>query len=318
MREPFLIAFISMVFWGAMNWRTSRLPSAGWLTGGIVGLVLFSPGVAAVTIIAIAVLVWVRSRNLKTIRWWWYAGVAAIIPLTILLLSLSVEGSLNQGGGITTLFDWFGFSMKWDIYLLERASGWIQNVFELLPPVLHVPFVIGYGMAQPLLPAEIADPAVWPMKVLGILRGLGWYAMAPFLVYSLRPILKTEGKQERLAWLWLWIITWIWIILSAARAGGDQWDNPRYRSILVLFQALLLAMAIAWQRVTHDPWLGRVLAIEGVFLLFFGYWYAARYAHWNGGQVHVFVIIGTVFVLSCGILVGGWLMDRMEKRSLKK
>ncbi len=96
------------------------------------------------------------------------------------------------------------------------------------------------------------------MRVLGILRGLGWYALIPFLLYSLRPIWKladrvgvalslSKGaahKRERLAWLWLWLATWSWILLSSFRAGGDQWDNPRYRVILLLLQAALAAKAL--------------------------------------------------------------------------
>lgn len=84
-----------------------------------------------------------------------------------------------------------------------------------------------YGLGQPVLPAAIASPGVWPMRVLGILRGLGWYALIPFLLYSLRPIWKLADrvgaahKRERLAWLWLWLTTWGWIVLSSFRAGGD-------------------------------------------------------------------------------------------------
>jgi len=163
-----------------------------------------------------------------------------------------------------------------------------------------------------VLPAAIADPAVWPMRALGILRGLGWYALLPFLLYSLRSIWKTADKRERLAWLWLWLVSWAWIIISAARAGGDQWDNPRYRVILLLFQAALAAQALIWQRATRDRWLGRILAVEGVFLVLFGYWYISRYAGLGLRVFHVFIVFAAIAVISAGILIGGWLWDRWQ------
>jgi hypothetical protein len=213
-----------------------------------------------------------------------------------------------------TILNWLRYSMQWDAYLLELHSGWIQNVFDALPDQLHLPFTIGLGIAQPVLPAAIADPAVWPMRILNTLRALGWYALILFLAYSLRPILKTEEKPERLAWLWLWLMTWGWIMLSAARAGGDPWDNPRYRVIFLLFQAALAVKALVWQRATHDRWLGRLLGVEGVFLSLFGYWYIARYTGWRAGQVHVFVIMIMITLISSVILVGGWISDRQRAK----
>jgi hypothetical protein len=179
---------------------------------------------------------------------------------------------------------------------------------------LHLPFIIGYGIAQPVLPAAVADPATWPMRVIGILRGLGWYALLPFLLFSLRSIWKTSNKGERLAWLWLWLASWVWIIISAMRAGGDQWDNPRYRVILLLFQAALAAQAITWQRVTHDRWLGRLLAVEGIFLVLFGYWYISRYGGLDLKIFHIFIIIAAIVVLSAFILIGGWIWDRWQAK----
>ncbi len=310
MREPFLITFVGMVFWGAANWPENWRTSVAWLAGGIIGMLLFNPSIAVAAIIIITVWVWIRGKGGSITRWWWIAGSLAVTMLAGFLFLGAVGGSLLiHGGPLENLLNWFRFSAQWDAYLLNLHSGWIQNVFSILPGSLHLPFIIGYGVTQPVLPAAIADPAVWPMRALGILRGLGWYALAPFLIYSLRPIWKMHEKRERLAWLWLLFVTWGWIILSAARAGGDQWDNPRYRAIFLLFQAALAAQTLTWQRVTHDRWLGRFLAVEGVFLALFGYWYAARYTNWLAGQVHLFVIIALIVIISSIILVGGWISD---------
>ena len=61
-------------------------------------------------------------------------------------------------------------------------------------------------------------------------------------------------------------------------------------------------------------WLGRALAVEGEFLLFFGYWYIARYTHWEAGQVHIFVIFALIAVFGALILVRGFFWDRWKKK----
>ncbi len=276
-REPFLLLFIAMLLWAVVIWQRKRERTSWiWLAGGTVGLLLFSPGVAVAALIVLGVWVWLARREVH-IRWWWVAGTAAVIVLAGWVFSGIVAGSLKvQGGPLANLFNWLKYSMNFGAYVTTTNSGWLQTIFESLPKSLHLPFVVAYGIAQPVLPAAIADPGVWPVRLIGILRGLGWYALIPLLIYSIWPIWKTEDRRERMAWLWLWLAVWFWIVLASARAGGDQWDNPRYRVIMLLFQAALAAKALTWQRLTHDRWLGRVLAVEGVFLALFGYWYFSR------------------------------------------
>jgi hypothetical protein len=315
MREPFLMAFLAMGFWGALEWSERRAVALAWILGGLTGLLLFNPGVAIVGMILLAVWLWLFRGG--RLRWWMVVAAGGSVLLTGLIFVVALRtgapaGEPAQGGLLTRLVDWFRHAVYYDAYLQELNSGWLQTIFKVLPATLHSPFLVMYGVLQPVLPAAIADPAVWPMRVIGILRGLGWYALLPLLVYSLRPILKTPDRRERLAWLWLWLASGAWILLSSLRAGGDQWDNPRYRAILLLFQAALAARAVLSQRVLQDRWLGRVLAVEGVFLLFFGYWYIARYTHWAAGQVHIFVIMALIVVISGIIVVSGWLRDRRK------
>ena len=314
-REPYLLLFIAMLLWAASTLQADRQRNAWiWLAGGTVGLFLFSPGVAVAALVVLGIWFWLARREVH-IRWWWVAGVAAVIVLAGLLLSQIVAGTLRvPGGPLANLVNWLKLSMNFGAYVTTQNSGWLQTIFQALPDPLHLPFIVAYGIAQPVLPAAIADPGVWPVRLIGILRGLGWYALLPFLLYCLRPIWKTADRRARLAWFWLWLAVWFWIILASARAGGDQWDNPRYRVILLMFQAALAAYALLWARQNHDRWLGRVLAVEGIFLLFFGYWYIARYTHWQAGQVHIFVIFALIAVFGGLILVGGWLWDRRKKR----
>jgi hypothetical protein len=318
MREPFLISLVAMAFWGVTAWADDHRTAAAWLIGSLVGMLLFSPGIAAISMLLLAGWIWLPGKE-RRIRWGWIAGLGVVVLLAFLLLSWSVGGSLQvQNGLVMNLVTWLKYTMKFDASVTTFNSGWLQTVFMSLPKPLHLPFIIAYGVAQPVLPAAIIDPGVWPVRALGILRAMGWYALLPLLLYSLWPIWRMTDKRQRLAWLWLWLVTWIWILLASARAGGDQWDNPRYRVILLIFQAILAVKAVTWQRATHDRWLGRLLAMEGVFLVLFGYWYFTRKTSLNLKIFNVFEVLAAIVIVSAAILVTGWLRDRWQVKKEKR
>jgi len=317
MREPFLITFIAMAFWGVVSWTGNRRSAAAWLIGSLAGMLLFSPGIAVISIILLAVWVWLRGKE-RRIRWQWIAGVGVIVLLSFLLLSWSVGGSLKvKSGPLATLGNWMRYTVQFDSQKLERDSGWVQTIFSHVPLSLHMPMIIGYGVAQPVLPAAIGAPAVWPMWALAILRGIGWYALLPLLLYGIYPIWKMTDKRERLEWLWLWLVVWVWILISAARAGGDQWDNPRYRTILLAFQAILVVQVISIQQHSHERWLGRLLAIEGVFVICFAVW------TWTRNDANPYLLplstaVEAFFMGSLLILAGDWLWVKYGRRRIIK
>ena len=318
MREPFLITFIAMAFWGVVSWAENRLLALAWLIGSLVGMLLFSPGIAVISIILLAGWVWLQEKE-RRIRWWWIAGIAMIVVLSFLLLAWSVGGSLQvKSGPLGTLSNWVRLTVQFDSQKLERDSGWVQTIFSHVPLSLHMPLIIGYGIAQPVLPDAIGAPAVWPMWALAILRGIGWYALLPLLLYGIYPIWKMTDKRERLAWLWLWFIVWVWILISAARAGGDQWDNPRYRTILLVFQAILAIKVISLQQHSHERWLGRLLAIEGVFVVCFAAWTWTR----NDTNPYLLPLGGTVaaFIAASLLILAGDLLwvKYGHRRSMKQ
>jgi hypothetical protein len=313
-REPYMILFISAMFWGLTDWQSNHHRSAwGWMGGGLVGALLFSPGVAVTALFVLGVWAWLRGK-VHLIRWWWFAGVAVVVLAGIVFMGFLVGGTLQAPTGpLANLVDWLRYSANYGAYFTELNSGWLQNIFGTMPEELHLPFIIAYGVLQPLLPAAFVDPAVWPMRLMGILRGFGWYALLPMLLYSLRSIWKSFELRERLAWFWLWGTVWFWIILCSFRAGGDQWDNPRYRLMLLLFQAILAAQCLISALKNRDPWLGRFLASEAVFLVGVTTWYISRYDAVPGtlplGGTILFVVI-----VSLLILVGGWFIDRRRNR----
>jgi len=315
MREPFLITFITVLFWGIVDWQsTHRRQAWAWMAGSLVGMLLVQPGIAVIALLGMGGWAWLRSRD-RRIPWRPILIILAVMVAALILLGLGqARGDFTGASPLTVLTNWLPATAKWDAYVLSRSSSWIRTVFQDLPGPLHIPFTTGYGITQPLLPAALFDPAVWPWRSISILLSLGWYSLVPFLAASLLAVWKVPEKGERRAWIWLWAITWIWILLSSFRAGGDQWDNPRYRVMLLLWQAILAAKAFLWWRETHNPWMVRLLAVEGVFLVFFSIWYSSRYGNWADQPLHVFTILAAILVASGLILVGGWIQDFLKKR----
>jgi len=166
-------------------------------------------------------------------------------------------------------------------------------------------------LLQPVLPAAIFDSSNPVWQTVGVLRSLGWYILLPLLVFSLVPILKAHKEDQKYAWLWLFIITWAWIAVSSLRAGGDQWDNPRYRAILLLFQALLAAKAWVYYRETRHPLLIRIIMIEVVFLLVFMNWYAARYFPFIP-RLSFKLMVALIGLSAAGILSVGFYLDKRK------
>jgi hypothetical protein len=138
---------------------------------------------------------------------------------------------------------------------------------------------------QPVLPAALVAPTVPIWKAIYILRSLGWYALLPALILSFGAAAgqgpgKNRAERSRSILLWLSLLAWTWILLAALRGGGDAWDNPRYRTILFLWQSILAGHVWVWWRETRNVWFKRVVLCEIVFLLVFTQWYVSRYFYW--------------------------------------
>jgi 4-amino-4-deoxy-L-arabinose transferase-like glycosyltransferase len=319
MREPYLMTFIAMAFWGLLVWTENRRASILWLAGGVVGLLLFNSGVAVPAVVILGIWFWLGSKE-RHISWWVWVGGFALVAVAVGLFTWSLRGTgIDHQGILGTLSTRVRDTIHWDTQIMEDSSGLIQLIFRSTPEVLHLPFIIVYGVAQPVLPAAIGVlKGVWPMRALSILRGLGWYALLPFLLYSLRSVWKMQNKRERQAWIWLCTAVWIWVIVSSARAGGDQWDNPRYRAIFLLFQAALVANVITFQRAAGDRGWGRFLVIEAVFVVCFSAWTMSRYDA-NPGSIPLTGALAAFIGISVLVLLGDWLWVRLGRtRNISK
>jgi hypothetical protein len=187
---------------------------------------------------------------------------------------------------------WVQKSADWQAHLSERASGWVQKIFDTTPEWMHLPLLLLYGIMQPFLPAAMIDiTGAWVWQAIAIWRALGWSLLLPFLAYApLRAFRRHRSGRELARSLCL--ILWAVIIIASFRSGGDQWDNPRYR---VGFAALQLALA-AWvwteQRRKPDPWLPRVLAGVALLLAWFVPWYLRRYVYLDWPVESLFKTLG--------------------------
>lgn len=311
MREPFLLTFIAIAFWGFAQWyQAGARRSLWWVVVGLVGMLLVSPAMALVFLGLCGGWIWLKGERNRP-PWPLLAGLAAIFVLGLFVLAWSLSRRTDFAGGspVATILNWFRSAVSWVIYLLERGSGQIQNVFSKLSPLAQFVFVVGYGITQPLLPPAFFEPTTLTWHIIAVFRAVGWYMLLPLLAYAPLAVRHIDAGRERRFWLWLVAFCWLWIVVCAVRAGGDQWDNPRYRLIFYEFESLAAAQAFLIWRRTGDPWFPRIALLEIVCLALFTQWYVARYIRVG---IHLPILTVLSLNIACAVLIvlGGWLWDR--------
>jgi len=298
MREPFILGLSMIAFWAVMRLPSKRPKVLILLLTSLVLLTVISSRIAAVVTFFLLMLFLLEnmarfSMRARRITW-------AILPFLMLLFLLAS-------------WAWLQSSAEWDMILTERGSGWVTKVIEEIGTQYRIPFLVVYGIAQPVLPAAIAEPTLPLWKVINIARAFGWYMLAPLLIYAIVTLLKVKEPKERRVWVWMVTFSILWIIISSARAGGDLWDNPRYRANMLPWLVLTASWAIRQAILYRDAWLPRLLLVEAVFLGFFTNWYFSRYfLLWR--RMFFWEMIGWIVGLSATILLVGLAYDFWKKQ----
>ena len=301
LREPYFILIFTILFWATVNILDGKKLKLSILTmllsTGCLFLFSFRIGVPILGVML--VLMWVEFSSKFNRLWIKIAGWAIIILGIAVILYLS--------------WYWVDAVLWWDTLVTIRTSNRVQLHLGALPEWLHFPFILIYGIFQPVLPAAIAAPAPWIWRALGIFRALGWYALLPLLAYALISVWRMKGSKKK---RWMIVITalvWLWIFIASARAGGDQWDNPRYRTIFLPWMGLVAGWAVTFARKLKDRWLTRSLIMEGIFLAFFTNWYISRY-HPSIPRLEFYASVVLIIVLSLVVIVSGLLRDRHRSK----
>jgi hypothetical protein len=310
MREPFLITFIAMAFHGLTEWQASHSArGALWIGLGMLGMLLISPGLILITLIALAGWAWFSGDH-KQISWKVLAVLIAVFAIGVFALAYAWGGAVaTTAGPFAVIGAWIKEATKWSLHTTRQASGIVQLVFESIPSWLHLPFLAIYGIAQPVLPAALIEDSNSLWRVIGVTRSLGWYALLPLLMYALFAARRNAETHQRRFWLWMFAVVWAWVIIASVRGGGDQWDNPRYRDILLVFQSYLAVYAWRQFRASGDRWLWRILAIEIVSVLIFTNWYLWRYLDMGfpfGARQTILLALGLAILIP----LGDWLIER--------
>ena len=284
MREPFLIALYAMGFYGyAIERQGQRRSGLAWMAAAVLLALPLSPPFALALLVALlGAWLWEGKSKLKG-RWLALAaaGGLALVGLFLMVRAWSSIGDLG-GLGVDALVGWWTHATDaWRTNLLIEGSPIIGFFLNMFPAWAQMPVITGYGLLLPLLPAALADASNPVWWTIAVLRAAGWTVLIPFLIGAL--LLLVQRRKWRELQVYLLVIVLISALGAAMRASSLQWDNPRYRAVLLFAQMILAAWVWEETRRAGSPWLRRVAVIEAADLILILWWYAGRY--WGLPQI---------------------------------
>jgi hypothetical protein len=134
---------------------------------------------------------------------------------------------------------WLQEAVRWQTLFVKRSSDLVRSIFRMTPAWVHGLILMAFGIAQPFLPAALLDNGLPIWRGIAIWRAAGWTIVLPFLMAV--PFLLWQKSNHRRLLIGLTVVVWFGILLASLRAGGDLWDNPRYRVTLISLEAALVA-----------------------------------------------------------------------------
>jgi hypothetical protein len=302
MREPFVMSSIAGALFGYALLREG-MRGAGVATILVAGasVLLISPPYAILTL-AVAVLAGLWEGRLGWRRTWLVAlPILALAALGLLLLVQAWTGlRYIWGEPLQALVRWWqNAGEQWRLNLLDEQSGWISIFFNVLPQWAQLPFVVFYGVIQPLLPAAIAYPGAAIWRAIAIWRSLGWYVLLPFIAYAPFPAFRKGNRRGLQAYLAA--LVWVGAVVAAYRATSYQWDSPRYRAVFLIAQVALAAWALEHVRRSRSPWLVRSAVLIGIPTLGLLVWYLGRY--YDLVSLSLYTGMGASLVIDAALIV---------------
>ncbi len=295
MREPLLIGLTCLLLWSVLDWKIN--PFRSLIFALIISAVtcLFSipaVGASATVVFGSVFFEWLSDQSDKKTR-----RLALIIFAGFLCL-VGIAG-----------WYWLKESLSYEFTMAVSGSGWISALLTQYGEQFKLPMITFYGLTQPLLPAALVDSSLPIWKGIAIFRAAGWFFIIPFLLYGFMAVFNAKKEEKRSTLIFISLALAAWILISSLRAGGDQWDNPRYRTTFLPWIAMLVGWV--WMRLRQGKphWFWRIVTIEVVFLLVFLDWYLYRNYNW-GPQIlfpYLMLILGGIIML---IIIGGFLWDK--------
>lgn len=303
MREPILIALASISFWAVVSFKQGVRQIGVYLLFGIATLLgcwVSIPAGLVILMVEVGYLLldWITRENDKK-----HKQLKSGMFVLFLIVSISMGWA------------WLKNTLYYDAYLTETESGMVAYIVEIIGTRWRIPFVLLYGLIQPVLPAALVYQSLPIWKGIAIFRAVGWYLVMPFLLYGVGAIWKDARKKQNLGLLWLTLLMLVWVVVSSARAGGDQWDNPRYRAIFLPW--LVLIVGWVWQHLRQNraDWFWRIVLLESVFVLMFTNWYLNRI--FGAGipiPIHILLIIYCILVVI--VIITGVIWDHRRRKSV--
>jgi hypothetical protein len=304
MREPFLIGLGALTFFEAILFSRGR-----WTP---VNLIIF--GLTSV------LMVWISIP----------AGLEVLMMLVgfLLLDYISREQNLQRrrlfsfGFGLFVLaacfagWLWLKDTLYYDAYVTETESGLISYILKGIGTKWRFPLVLLYGLIQPVLPAALVYQSLPLWYGIAVFRAIGWYFAIPFLMYGMGKVFTARQKPRDWGLIWFVVLLLVWTVVSSARAGGDQWDNPRYRAIFLPWLALLVGWVWAHLTKKQNSWFWRIILLEGMFVIIFTNWYLNRkYAIGLQIPVQYLLIFYAAFLII--VIALGLFIDHRHRKSNK-